>query len=121
MADFPDYKTVSVASLVPYARNSRTHNAAQIDKIAASIREIGFLNPIITDGQSGIIAGHGRVLAAQKLGLATLPVIEASHLTDAQRRARRWLNHTPSVRRRRPPTTSRQGSTDPHAPNISAE
>ena len=87
MADFPDYKTVSVASLVPYARNSRTHNAAQIDKIAASIREIGFLNPIITDGQSGIIAGHGRVLAAQKLGLATLPVIEASHLTDAQRRA----------------------------------
>ena len=84
---FPEYKTVSVADLVPYARNSRTHSAAQIDKIAASIREFGFLNPIIADGENGIIAGHGRVMAAQKLGLETLPVIEASHLTDAQRRA----------------------------------
>ena len=84
---FPAYKTASVASLVPYARNSRTHSAHQVDKIAASIREFGFLNPIIVDGQSGIIAGHGRVMAAQKLGLAELPVIEASHLTEAQKRA----------------------------------
>lgn len=84
---FPLYKTVPVASLVPYARNSRTHSPQQVDKIAASIREFGFLNPIIVDGQNGIIAGHGRVMAAQKLGLADLPVIEASHLTDAQRRA----------------------------------
>jgi ParB-like chromosome segregation protein Spo0J len=87
MKDFPAYKTVSVAALVPYARNSRTHSAQQIDKIAASIREFGFLNPIIVDGQNGIIAGHGRVMAAQKLGLAELPVIEAAHLTEAQRRA----------------------------------
>jgi len=86
-AEFPAYKRASVADLVPYARNSRTHSAQQVDKIAASIREFGFLNPIIVDGQSGIIAGHGRVLAAQKLGLATLPVIEASHLTEAQKRA----------------------------------
>lgn len=86
-AEFPAYKRASVADLVPYARNSRTHSAQQVDKIAASIREFGFLNPIIVDGQSGIIAGHGRVLAAQKLGLAELPVIEASHLTEAQRRA----------------------------------
>jgi len=84
---FPNYKTVSVASLVPYARNSRTHSPQQVDKIAASIREFGFLNPIIVDGENGIIAGHGRVMAAQKLGLADLPVIEASHLTEAQRRA----------------------------------
>jgi DNA modification methylase len=84
---FPTYKTVSVASLVPYARNSRTHSPQQVDKIAASIREFGFLNPIIVDGENGIIAGHGRVMAAQKLGLADLPVIEASHLTEAQRRA----------------------------------
>jgi ParB-like chromosome segregation protein Spo0J len=84
---FPTYKTVSVASLVPYARNSRTHSPQQVDKIAASIREFGFLNPIIVDGDNGIIAGHGRVMAAQKLGLADLPVIEASHLTEAQRRA----------------------------------
>jgi ParB-like chromosome segregation protein Spo0J len=87
VTEFPKYSTVPVASLVPYARNSRTHSAQQVDKIAASIREFGFLNPIIVDGQNGIIAGHGRVLAAQKLGLDTLPVIEAAHLTEAQRRA----------------------------------
>ena len=87
MTDFPAYKTVSVESLIPYARNSRTHSEAQVAKIAASIKEFGFLNPIITDGQNGIVAGHGRVLAAHKLGLQTLPVIEAGHLTEAQKRA----------------------------------
>ena len=87
MAEFPAYKTVSVSSLIPYARNSRTHSDAQVGQIAASIKEFGFLNPIIVDGDSGIIAGHGRVLAAQKLGLADLPVIEAGHLSDTQRRA----------------------------------
>jgi len=87
MKKFPDYKTVSVSSLIPYARNSRTHSDAQVGQIAASIKEFGFLNPIIVDGESGIIAGHGRVLAAQKLGLAELPVIEAGHLSDTQRRA----------------------------------
>ena len=83
----PKYKTVSVHSLIPYARNSRTHSDAQVDKIAASIKEFGFLNPVIVDGESGIVAGHGRVLAAKKLGLEELPCVEASHLTDAQRRA----------------------------------
>jgi len=86
-AEFPAYKTVSTDSLIPYARNARTHSDAQVDKIAASIREFGFLNPIITDGQSGIVAGHGRVMAAQKLGLDTLPTIDAAHLSEAQRRA----------------------------------
>ena len=84
---FPQYKTVPTASLIPYVRNARTHSPAQVDKIAASIREFGFLNPIITDGQNGIVAGHGRVMAAQKLGLDTLPTIDAAHLTEAQRRA----------------------------------
>lgn len=84
---FPTYKIVSVAELIPYARNSRTHSDAQVAKIAASIREFGFLNPIIVDGQNGIVAGHGRVMAAKKLGLTNLPVIEAAHLTEAQRRA----------------------------------
>ena len=84
---FPAYKTVSVADLIPYARNSRTHSDVQVGKIAASIREFGFLNPVIVDGQNGIVAGHGRVLAAQKLGLASLPCIEAAHLTEAQKRA----------------------------------
>lgn len=87
MADFPHYKTVSVDSLVPYARNSRTHSDEQVAQIAASIKEFGFLNPIIVDGENGIIAGHGRVMAAQKLGLESLPCIEADHLTDAQRKA----------------------------------
>jgi len=87
VTEFPAYKTVSVAKLIPYARNSRTHSDAQVAKIAASIREFGFLNPVIVDGESGIIAGHGRVMAAQKLGLASLPVIEAAHLTEAQKRA----------------------------------
>jgi len=86
-AIFPDYKTVSTDSLIPYARNARTHSDAQVAKIAASIAEFGFMNPIITDGNSGIIAGHGRVMAAQKLGLETLPTIEAGHLTDAQKKA----------------------------------
>jgi ParB-like chromosome segregation protein Spo0J len=84
---FPQYKTAKVADLIPYARNSRTHSEAQVAKIAASIREFGFLNPIIVDGENGIIAGHGRVMAAQKLGLDTLPTIEAGHLSEAQRRA----------------------------------
>ena len=87
MNKFPDYKKVSTASLIPYARNARVHSEAQVAQIAASIREFGFLNPIIIDGENGIIAGHGRVLAAQKLGIEELPCIEASHLTEAQRRA----------------------------------
>jgi len=87
MTIFPEYKKVSVADLIPYARNSRTHSEAQVAKLAASIKEFGFLNPIITDGENGIVAGHGRVMAAQKLGLDTLPCIEAGHLTEAQKRA----------------------------------
>ena len=87
MKAFPEYKTTPVASLVAYARNSRTHSDAQVSKIAGSIKEFGFLNPVIIDGDNGIIAGHGRVMAAQLLGMVDVPVIEASHLTDAQRRA----------------------------------
>jgi len=84
---FPSIKRVQVGDLIPYARNSRTHSEHQIAKIAASIREFGFLNPVITDGQNGIVAGHGRVMAAQKLGIAELPCVEASHLTESQKRA----------------------------------
>lgn len=83
----PAYKSAKVADLIPYARNSRTHSDDQVTKIAASIKEFGFLNPVIVDGQNGIIAGHGRVMAAKKLGLEDVPVIEASHLSEAQRRA----------------------------------
>lgn len=77
----------AVESLIPYARNARTHSDEQIAQIAASIREFGWTNPVLVDGANGIIAGHGRVLAARKLGLDTVPCIELAHLSDAQRRA----------------------------------
>jgi len=60
--------TAKVSDLIPYARNSRTHSDAQVNKIAASIKEFGFLNPIIVDGKNGIIAGHGRIMATQECG-----------------------------------------------------
>ena len=76
-----------LADLIPYARNSRTHSDGQVAQIAASIKEFGFTNPVLVDAEGGIIAGHGRVLAARKLGLAELPCIALGHLTPAQRRA----------------------------------
>ncbi|MFN3595153.1 MAG: site-specific DNA-methyltransferase [Thiobacillaceae bacterium] len=76
-----------LATLIPYARNPRTHSEAQIAKIAASIVEFGWTNPILVDGESGIIAGHGRLAAARRLGLEKVPVIELAHLSPAQKRA----------------------------------
>jgi DNA modification methylase len=76
-----------VTTLIPYARNARTHSEAQVAQIAASIREFGFTNPILIDGESGIIAGHGRLLAARKLGMSDVPVIELVGLSVAQKRA----------------------------------
>ena len=81
------YKAAKVFDLIPYAQNARTHSDAQVAQIAASIREFGFINPVIVDGSAGIVAGHGRVLAARKLGLAEVPTLEVGHLTDAQRKA----------------------------------
>lgn len=78
---------VQVDALIPAARNSRTHSPDQIAQIAGSIREFGFTNPVLIDGVRGIIAGHGRVLAARKLGLATVPCIELGHLSEMQKRA----------------------------------
>lgn len=74
-------------SLIPYARNSRTHSDAQVSQVAGSIREFGFTNPVLIDAQDGIIAGHGRVLAALKLKMDTVPCIRLSHLTETQRKA----------------------------------
>lgn len=76
-----------VASLIPYARNSRTHSDAQVAQIAASIKEWGWTTPILIDPDGGIIAGHGRVMAAQKLALAEVPCMVAEGWTDAQRKA----------------------------------
>ncbi len=80
-------ETLSTASLIPYARNAKKHDASQVAKLAGSIREFGFNNPVLIDRDNGIIAGHGRVLAAQSLGLETVPCIRLGHLTDTQRRA----------------------------------
>lgn len=77
---------IAVDALVPYARNTRTHSDAQIAQVAASITEFGFTNPVLIDGNGGIIAGHGRALAAKKLGIAEVPCIRLDHLTDAQKR-----------------------------------
>ena len=74
-------------SLVPYARNPRTHSEEQIAQIAASIKEFGFTNPILLDGENGIIAGHGRLIAAKQLGLKQVPCIDLNHLTEEQKRA----------------------------------
>jgi ParB-like chromosome segregation protein Spo0J len=76
-----------IERLIPFARNPRTHSEAQVAQIAASIAEFGFNNPILVDTKAGIIAGHGRLLAARKLKLKEVPVIILDHLTDAQKRA----------------------------------
>ena len=78
---------VGIETLIPYARNSRTHSDAQVAQIAGSIREFGFTNPVLVDAESGIIAGHGRVLAARKLGLTEVPCIRLAHLSETQKRA----------------------------------
>jgi DNA modification methylase len=76
-----------IEKLIPYARNPRTHSDAQVAQIAASIAEFGFVNPVLVDGQAGIIANHGRLLGAQALKLREVPVIVLDHLTPAQRKA----------------------------------
>ena len=78
---------VAVDKLIPYVNNSRKHSDAQVAQIAASIKEFGWTNPILVDGDHGIIAGHGRLMAARKLGMKEVPVIELAHLTDTQRKA----------------------------------
>lgn len=86
-AGMPEIKLIKTVDLIPYVMNSRTHSPDQVSQIAASIKEFGFTNPVLTDGSNGIIAGHGRVMAAQKLGIDEVPVIELSYLSEAQRKA----------------------------------
>ncbi len=76
-----------IEKLIPYARNARTHSDEQIAQIAASIKEFGWTNPILIDEKSGIIAGHGRLAAARKLGMTKIPVIELTHLSEIQKKA----------------------------------
>jgi DNA modification methylase len=82
-----EIRQVKVEALIPYAKNSRTHDDAQVAQIAASIKEFGWTNPILVDGEHGIIAGHGRLMAARKLGMTEVPVIELKDLTETQKKA----------------------------------
>ncbi|MGN1050114.1 MAG: site-specific DNA-methyltransferase [Selenomonadaceae bacterium] len=81
------YELVDVDRLIPYINNARTHSADQVSKLASAIKEFGFINPVITDGENGILAGHGRVMAAKQLGIKQVPCISAAYLTEAQKKA----------------------------------
>lgn len=81
------FELVDIDKLVPYANNARTHSPAQINKLRSSLREFGFINPVIIDRDFGIIAGHGRVLAAREEGISEVPCVYADHLTEAQKKA----------------------------------
>ena len=78
---------IATTDVIPYANNPRTHSEQQVAQVAASIKEFGFTNPILLDEHNGIIAGHGRLAAAQKLGLDLVPTITLAGLTEAQRKA----------------------------------
>jgi ParB family transcriptional regulator, chromosome partitioning protein len=80
-------ESIAIEKLIPYARNSRTHSDEQVAQIAASIKEFGFTNPVLIDNEDGIIAGHGRVMAARKLGLKDIPCLRLGHLSETQKRA----------------------------------
>lgn len=78
---------VEIEKLIPYIRNARHHSQDQVARIANSIRAFGFLVPVLVDQHNNIIAGHGRIMAAQALGMKQVPVVQADHLTDSERRA----------------------------------
>ena len=87
VAEKTNYELVSIEKLIPYARNSRTHSDVQIAQIAASIKEFGFLSPLVISQDNTILCGHGRFYAAQKLGIKELPCVREEYLTEEQRRA----------------------------------
>ena len=87
MANTERFEKVDIGKLVPYARNARTHNKEQIVQLRASLREFGFVSPVIIDSDYNIIAGHGRVAAAKEEGYKTVPCVFAENLTEAQKRA----------------------------------
>lgn len=87
MSNTPEYYLADIGELIPYARNARTHSPAQVAQIAASIKEFGFLAPVVISDDNTILCGHGRFYAAQKLGLKKIPCIKETYLTEAQRRA----------------------------------
>lgn len=87
LAAVDQIQQVPTDSLTPYANNPRTHSAPQLDRLVQSLKEFGFTNPLLVGDDMQIVAGHGRLMAAQALGLETVPVIKLSHLTEDQKRA----------------------------------
>ena len=87
MKQVPKLEILPIDTLTPYANNARTHSDDQIKKIQASLREFGFVNPVLIDANRGIIAGHGRIEAAKREGMTEVPCVFVEHLTDAQKRA----------------------------------
>ena len=82
-----EMQLVPIAKLVPYQNNARTHSPAQIQKLRSSLREFGFINPVLIDRDYGVIAGHGRIEAAREEGITEVPCVFVDHLTDAQKKA----------------------------------
>ena len=82
-----EFQLVDINKLVPYANNARTHNKEQILKLRSSLREFGFVNPVIIDREYNVLAGHGRIMAAKEEGIAEVPCVYADHLTEAQKKA----------------------------------
>lgn len=87
MAKIGDVRKVNIDELRPYERNARIHTEEQVEQIAQSIKEFGFLNPVLIDKENNVIAGHGRIMAAKKLGMKTVPCLDVDGLTEDQRRA----------------------------------
>lgn len=82
-----EMQLVSISKLVPYQNNARTHSPAQIQKLRSSLREFGFVNPVIIDREYNVIAGHGRIAAAREEGITEVPCVFVDHLTEAQKKA----------------------------------
>lgn len=87
MSKLPPYKMISVDELQPHKNNSRTHSDEQIEQIRRSIEQFGFTNPVLIDGKNKVIAGHGRLLAAKKMGMGKIPCLQIDWLTEKQKRA----------------------------------
>ena len=87
MTTTKELQLVSVDKLIPYINNARTHSPEQVKKLRASLREFGFINPVIVDRDFNVIAGHGRILAAKEEGITEVPCVFADHLSEAQKKA----------------------------------
>ncbi len=87
MGEIKEFIRVGVNELIPYVNNAKKHSEEQVTKLASSIREFGFVNPILIDRDKNVIAGHGRLMAAKKLGLSDVPCVYIEGLSEAQRKA----------------------------------